>query len=120
MCLLLYFFINLLCISICYAGNECFKLETSITQKVEHEGFHRCFECSQWNSVLLSTFNCRELRWLIESSPSSKASWIHASCRLSLQLQVSNGMYVNPDEVAELNRTGKVIIIEQFWRNNFI
>lgn len=47
------------------------------------------------------------MRWLFESSP-SKFSWNEAGCRLSLKLQVSNGMFVNPDEVAELNRTGKV------------
>lgn len=58
--------------------------------------------------MLYSEFTCRELRWLIESTPSSKTLWIDANCQLSLQLQVSNGMYVNPDEVAELNRTGKV------------
>ncbi|XP_018561211.1 phosphatidylinositol-glycan biosynthesis class X protein-like [Anoplophora glabripennis] len=70
----------------------CLNLDVSITQKVEHEGFHR------------------EIRWLVETPSPSKKIWMESGCKLSLRLDVSPGMYVNPDEVAETNRTRKLLL----------
>ncbi|KAJ8923286.1 hypothetical protein NQ315_001843 [Exocentrus adspersus] len=74
------------------ADSECLKLDISITQKVEHEGFHR------------------EIRWLIETTSPPSDIWVASACKLSLQLKVSPGIYVYPDEVAELNRTRKLLL----------
>ncbi|KAJ8980975.1 hypothetical protein NQ317_013429 [Molorchus minor] len=74
------------------SDTECLKLDVSITQKVENEGFHR-------GSVA------------IRNSASTKRTMDpYTGCKLVLRLYISAGMYVNPDEVAELSRTRKLLI----------
>lgn len=53
-------------------------------------------------------FCFREIRWLIETLVPLQQIWVNTGCKMSLRLDVSNGLFVNPDEVAELNRTQKV------------
>ncbi|KAJ8937270.1 hypothetical protein NQ318_005668 [Aromia moschata] len=71
--------------------SECLTLDISITQKVEYEGFHR------------------DIKWLVEILHPSKESWLSLSCNLALRLDISSGMFVNPDEVADLKRMGKLL-----------
>ncbi|CAH1957540.1 unnamed protein product [Acanthoscelides obtectus] len=73
-------------------ASECINLDISIIQKVEHEGFRR------------------EIKWLIETASPTNEVWQESNCKLCLKLDVSNGMFVNPDEIAELNRTQKLQI----------
>ncbi|XP_072388081.1 phosphatidylinositol-glycan biosynthesis class X protein [Diabrotica undecimpunctata] len=69
---------------------ECIKLKTAITQNIENNGFHR------------------DIWWLVETSEPSTESWLKTECNLALRLDVSRDMFVNPDEIAELNRTGEL------------
>ncbi|XP_044254704.1 phosphatidylinositol-glycan biosynthesis class X protein-like [Tribolium madens] len=55
-------------------------LNISLTQKVDNEGFHR------------------ELKWLLERGPTT------FDCKLAIQLNVGPEMYLNPDQIADLNR----------------
>lgn len=85
---LLFIIISVTCTVNCQ--QECFKLKTSITQKIEQEGFHR------------------DIWWLLETADVSKETWIQSKCNLALKLEISNSMFVNPDELAELNRMGEL------------
>lgn len=69
---------------------ECFDLEVHVTQKIDNEGFHRDFG------------------WLIEGTAPSKEEWVQSGCKLALRAEMTPGMFVNPDQVAELNRTNEV------------
>ncbi|KAK5641843.1 hypothetical protein RI129_010390 [Pyrocoelia pectoralis] len=69
---------------------DCLNLQVSISQKVENEGFHR------------------EINWLIESLELSDEQWTHSNCEIGLHLDVPPEMFVNPDEISELNRTGQI------------
>ncbi|KAJ8929855.1 hypothetical protein NQ314_017459 [Rhamnusium bicolor] len=62
---------------------ECLKLDVSITQKVENEGFHR------------------EIRWLIETLSPSKEIWINSGCKLCLRLVVSPDVEAPAHEATE-------------------
>ncbi|CAH1154732.1 unnamed protein product [Phaedon cochleariae] len=75
----------------CVHCDECTKLDISITQKVEHEGFHR------------------NILWLIESTHTPEQKWFQSDCKFSIKQDIPNGMFVNPDEIADLNRTGELI-----------
>lgn len=98
--------------SVQFISGECISFDTSVTQKIEYEGFHRSefiihlMFLNVWKNVNYY----RELRWLIENSLVSTTQWDVTGCKMSLRLHINNGMFVNPDEVAELNRTGKVIV----------
>lgn len=59
---------------------KCKSLNVSLTQKIDNEGFHR------------------QLNWLLERGPKS----VH--CKLAIRLDISKEMYMNPDEIADLNR----------------
>lgn len=61
----------------------------------------------------------REIRWLIETPSPTKEMWMKSGCKLSLRLDVSPGMFVNPDEIAESNRTRKVYIYMSILINVF-
>ncbi|XP_056631163.1 phosphatidylinositol-glycan biosynthesis class X protein-like [Diorhabda carinulata] len=71
-------------------SSDCLTLKTSITQKIEHEGFHR------------------EIWWLLETSEPSTDVWLNSECKLILRLDVTSGMFINPDEIGELRRMGEL------------
>lgn len=89
------FYANFLLITAVIASNKsdtiprCRNLNISLTQKVDGEGFHR------------------ELNWLLERSPAS------FKCTLAIHLAVNSEMYVNPDQIAELNRLGYLTVFIQ-------
>ncbi|KAF5270266.1 hypothetical protein FQA39_LY18882 [Lamprigera yunnana] len=68
----------------------CIDLKLSMSQKVENEGFHR------------------DINWLIESLTVGNEEWKNSNCKVSLLLDVPPEMYVNPDELFDLNRTGQI------------
>ncbi|XP_023013421.2 phosphatidylinositol-glycan biosynthesis class X protein [Leptinotarsa decemlineata] len=86
-------YITLSLISYIECESECLNLEISIIRKVEHEGFHR--------NVL----------WLIESplTKDLKTLLVDSKCTFVLRQDIPNGMFVNPDEIAELSRKGKLV-----------
>lgn len=59
---------------------KCKSLNVSLTQKIDNEGFHR------------------QLNWLLERGPKSY------HCKLAIRLDITKEMYMNPDEIADLNR----------------
>ncbi|KAK4873789.1 hypothetical protein RN001_013149 [Aquatica leii] len=71
-------------------GLECLNLQLSVSQKVENEGFHR------------------NINWLIESTNFDNENWRTSNCEIALQLDVPPEMFVNPDEILNLNRTGQI------------
>lgn len=71
-------------------NENCLNLQVSISQKVENEGFHR------------------EINWLIESLDLNHEEWSHSNCQIALRLNIPSEMFVNPDEIGELNRTGQI------------
>lgn len=96
-----FYSVILICIYVNHVNCECFNLDVSITQKIDNEGFHR------------------EFGWLIEATSPSKQKWISSGCKLALRLEITPGMFVNPDQVAELNRTDEVGISFHFYYNLF-
>ncbi|KAB0793080.1 hypothetical protein PPYR_12700 [Photinus pyralis] len=71
-------------------NEDCLNLQVSISQKVENEGFHR------------------EINWLIESLDLNHDEWSRSYCEIALRLNIPSEMFVNPDEIGELNRTGQI------------
>lgn len=74
----------------CSKKATCLHLNVSITQKIENLGFHRT------------------LNWLVESHNLDAATWLNNTCKLALRLDVGQGMFVNPDQVDDLQRLGKL------------
>lgn len=68
------------------------KLDISITQKVENEGFHR------------------DVRWLLETTNPNNTDWIQSGCKLAVHINVNAGMFVSKDQLAELNRNSTILI----------
>ncbi|XP_017784969.1 PREDICTED: phosphatidylinositol-glycan biosynthesis class X protein-like [Nicrophorus vespilloides] len=73
-------------------SESCFKLDASISQKIENEGFHR------------------KILWLFELLAPKKEVWDESGCTLSLLFQANPGMYVYPDEIYDLNKKENVSI----------
>ncbi|KYB27910.1 Phosphatidylinositol-glycan biosynthesis class X protein-like Protein [Tribolium castaneum] len=67
--------------------SPCQSLNVSLTQKIDNEGFHR------------------ELKWLLERGPTS------LQCKLAIRLDVGPEMYLNPDQIADLNRLGHLSVL---------
>jgi hypothetical protein len=55
-----------------------------------------------------NVFACRDIRWLIESPDIFNDQWKKTQCKMALQLDVPPEMFVNPDQIADLNRLGTV------------
>lgn len=76
-----------------FAKNECIKFDASLTQKIEHLGFHR------------------DINWLIESENLDKNAWVNSTCTVALMLTISPEMFVNPDQADDLKRLRKLDIL---------
>lgn len=74
------------------AKKDCIKFNVSITQKIEHLGFHR------------------DINWFIETENLDRKAWMNSSCSAALMLEVAPGMFVNPDQADDLRRLGKLDI----------
>ncbi|RZC41551.1 PIG-X domain containing protein [Asbolus verrucosus] len=66
---------------------KCKILNVSLTQKIDNEGFHR------------------ELNWLLERGADS------LQCKLAIKLDVGEEMFINPDQIADLNRMGLLSVV---------
>lgn len=87
-------FVNVRCM-------QCTPVEALVTGNVENEGFHKYV-----NGFLLSYCNClvfRNIKWLVEIGSKGLSS-----CKVAIRQDVPAGLYVNPDQIADLNRVGKV------------
>jgi hypothetical protein len=69
------------------SDSRCKNLNISLTQKIDNEGFHR------------------ELNWLLERSVNS------FQCKLAIRLDVGQEMFINPDQIADLNRLGHLSVL---------
>ncbi|XP_066262278.1 phosphatidylinositol-glycan biosynthesis class X protein [Euwallacea similis] len=72
---------------------DCIPLDVTITQKIDHLGFHR------------------DLNWLIETNNLNLVEWLNSSCSIALRLDVGRGFFVNPDQAEDLKRLGKLDIL---------
>lgn len=73
-----------------FCEDLCTKFDVSVTQKIENEGFHR------------------ELKWIVEISSNIIEKMNEAECKINMRLDLPYGMFVNPDEIADLNRNKKI------------
>lgn len=89
---------------------SCLDFDITIAQKIEHEGFHRydnlcyCLKISHFNK----NFACRDVNWLVEIISPSIADVNEHNCSFLLKLDVNRGMFVNPDQIADLMRLNQV------------
>ncbi|XP_030751763.1 phosphatidylinositol-glycan biosynthesis class X protein-like [Sitophilus oryzae] len=71
-------------------GEKCINLDINIIQNIEKQGFHR-------NMV-----------WLIDSHIPDEKLWTEASCKVALMLDIPVEMYVDPDQMNDFHRIGKL------------
>lgn len=50
----------------------------------------------------------REIKWLVEIPRQTLTKLNDSQCSISIRLDVPKGMYINPDELAEIIRTSDV------------
>lgn len=96
-----------LCHYVC--SQDCIGFAISGAQKIENEGFHR-YRLVLWKaSTLQRTILCRDVNWLFEIiSPDILEVMAH-KCSFVLRININEGMFVNPDQIADLVRLKKVI-----------
>lgn len=51
---------------------------------------------------------CRDIRWLLEILSPHISTWTANDCHMALQLPMTASMFVNPDQIADLNRLNQV------------
>lgn len=68
------------------SAQDCLSIQASLSQKVENEGFHR------------------KIRWLLEVTHPKNEDLKNNKCSFVLHLEVPSGAFVNPDQLASLNR----------------
>lgn len=82
-----FLFLTLVCHVV---AQKCFKPDVMITQNVENEGFHR------------------DIKYLIEFSNENTNILLSSGCKVALKQDVPRGLFVNPDQIADLIRIRKI------------
>lgn len=73
------------------ACQKCLRPDALITQTIENEGFHR------------------DIKYLIEFSSNNVNILFSAHCKVALRQDIPLGLFVNPDQIADLVRVKKLL-----------
>lgn len=65
---------------------------------------------------LCNYYGYRDIHWLLEPHYVDYNLWKKSSCNVALMLDVSQDMYIDPDQIHDLQRLKKVKLEKYFMR----
>lgn len=104
------YFVFLTALTHIVIAQKCFKPDVLITQNVENEGFHRYSLKLRLKKKKIITTLCRDIKYLIEFSDENTQILLSSACKVALKQNIPSGLYINPDQIADLIRIKKVTV----------